>query len=339
MRTRRVTQREIARIAGVSQATVSAVLNGSTSATVRIPPATRERVQRALEQARYVADPAARRLAGLGNKILGVFTYEPAMSVETVDFYGPLLTGIEESAERLGCDLLFLTASPVVGGRRRLLDRRTRFRLADGCLLLGQDMDEQEVAELVAEGYPCVAVGRREEPSIPYVGVDYGALTLELLTRARALGHRRATYLHADRQTPSALDRVEALGRATAGGVLDVRTEIVTDDDLERAARDAAGRGETLVLCENAFTAARVGSALVDDDTVSVAALGETEGHAVAGRQVSGFRLPRTRMAHEALTLLHRIIDGEAAPAKRHRLLPGRVEPGETLRAADGASR
>nr|BFF25676.1 hypothetical protein GCM10025732_36410 [Glycomyces mayteni] len=108
----KVTQREIARIAGVSQTTVSMVLNDRDGSNIRIPDATRERVRRAIEQSTYVADPAARRLAGLDNKILGVFTYESALTPESMDFYGPLLNGIERAAESLGCDLLFFTSSP-----------------------------------------------------------------------------------------------------------------------------------------------------------------------------------------------------------------------------------
>src|SRR5918993_1148378 len=113
---RRITQRRIAELAGVSQATVSLVLNDK-------------------------ADPAARRLAGVGNKILGVFTYEPAFPTASQDFYAPLLSGIEQAAEELGCDLLLFTSAPVVNGTRRLFHEHNRLRLADGCLLLGVEMD------------------------------------------------------------------------------------------------------------------------------------------------------------------------------------------------------
>lgn len=122
---RKVTQREIAEIAGVSQSTVSMVLNDRDGASVRIPEATRARVRQAIEQSTYVADPAARRLAGLDNQIIGVFTYEAALSPESMDFYGPLLNGIERAAERAGCDLLFFTSSPVEDGSRRLFHKNT----------------------------------------------------------------------------------------------------------------------------------------------------------------------------------------------------------------------
>src|SRR3954451_14218835 len=73
----RLTQRDIARMTGVSQATVSLVLNGRSDGDVRIAPETRERVLQAIRERGYVADPIARRLAARDNRIIGVFTYEP----------------------------------------------------------------------------------------------------------------------------------------------------------------------------------------------------------------------------------------------------------------------
>ncbi|GMA30427.1 LacI family DNA-binding transcriptional regulator [Litorihabitans aurantiacus] len=110
----RITQRRIAELAGVSQSTVSLVVNGKADALTRIPADTRERVLQVLREAEYVADPAARRLAGVGNRLVGVFTYEPAFPSASRDFYASLLTGIESQAEKLGLDLLMFTSAPVV---------------------------------------------------------------------------------------------------------------------------------------------------------------------------------------------------------------------------------
>ena len=99
---RRVTQRDIARLAGVSQATVSLVLNNRADADVRIAPETRDRVLRVIAETGYAADPVARRLATRFNRIIGVFTYEPAFPSGSRDFFHPFLLGIEEYAERVG---------------------------------------------------------------------------------------------------------------------------------------------------------------------------------------------------------------------------------------------
>ena len=118
---------------GVSQATVSLVLNGRADADVRIAPETRERVLKAIRSTGYVADPIARRLASRHNRILGVFTYESVFPAGLGDFYHPFLVGIEECAERVGCDLLLLTSAPVVDGRRRIFHQDNRLRLGTSC--------------------------------------------------------------------------------------------------------------------------------------------------------------------------------------------------------------
>nr|WP_253289542.1 LacI family DNA-binding transcriptional regulator [Verrucosispora sioxanthis] len=182
---------------GVSQATVSLVLNGRDDGSVRIAPETRERVLGAIRATGYVADPVARRLAARHNRILGVFTYEPVFPAGTGDFYHPFLVGIEESAERLGCDLLLLTSAPVTDGRRRIFHDDNRLRLADGCVLLGRSLDRDELGRLVAEGHPFVSVGRRDDAGgpVPYVGADYVTATADVVRRALDAGHTRLAYL------------------------------------------------------------------------------------------------------------------------------------------------
>ncbi|GIG68799.1 LacI family DNA-binding transcriptional regulator [Phytomonospora endophytica] len=340
----KVTQREIARIAGVSQTVVSMVLNDRDDTNVRIPAATRERVRRAIEQSTYVADPAARRLAGLDNKILGVFTYESALTPESMDFYGPLLNGIERAAERLGCDLLFFTGSPVEEGRRRLFHRDTRLRLADGCVLLGQQMDGEDLERLVAESFPFVAVGRRDETDadVPYVGIDYGALTATLITRAAELGHRRAVYVHRDRDSPTARDRLAAITTST-GQVAFTLTAV--GDDLTGLPGIITAQGATAVFAEDAFLVEDIALVLSEAGItapaqVSLAALGEVRGHRIAERPLTGFQVPRQQIAAEALALLQQLIStpaDEQAAITRQRLLQGDVEYGGTLVARGGA--
>ncbi|MBX6750018.1 MAG: LacI family DNA-binding transcriptional regulator [Micromonosporaceae bacterium] len=194
---RRVTQRDIARLAGVSQPTVSLVLNNRAEGDVRISPETRERVLRVIRETGYVADPVARRLAARFNRIFGVFTYEPAFPSGSWDFFYPFLLGIEEAAERIGCDLLLFTSAPVVDGRRRIFNQDNRLRLADGCILLGREIDAGELRRLNEDGYRFVAIGRRDDAGgpVPYVGADYASAVGELVRLALARGHRRLGYV------------------------------------------------------------------------------------------------------------------------------------------------
>src|SRR6218665_4013355 len=152
---KRLTQRDIARLAGVSQATVSLVLNSSDGHDGRIPVETRDGVNKVIRDTGYVADPIARRMAKGLNRILGVFTYEPAFPSAQADFFTPFLLGIEEEAQQQNYDLLLLTSAGV-GNNRKIFSENNRLRIADGCLVLGREFDRAELARLVAEDYPFV---------------------------------------------------------------------------------------------------------------------------------------------------------------------------------------
>ncbi|MEV6410658.1 LacI family DNA-binding transcriptional regulator [Kribbella sp. NPDC051718] len=212
----RLTQRDIARLARVSQTTVSLVLNNRTAASARIPVETRDRVLKVIRETGYVADPLARRLLQQRNQILGVFTYESVFPSASADFYHPFLSGIEESAEELGCDLLLFTSAPVTDGHRLVFHENNRLRIADGSLLLGRRIPAAELSRLAAENYPFVSVGRRDNPLlpdgtpalIPYVGADYTTATATVTTRALQLGHKQLAFVGPGQDAESSADRL-----------------------------------------------------------------------------------------------------------------------------------
>ena len=204
---RRITQRRIAELAGVSQATVSLVLNDKADGAARIPEETRERVLKVLRETGYVADPAARRLAGVGNKILGVFTYEPHYHREP----GLLRAAAEwHRAGRRGARLrpALLTSTPVVNGSRQVLPRARPTaprRRMPSCWVSRSTTPSSSTSSTTDTQF--VAVGRRDVNEVPYVAIDYASGTADLVGRAWELGHRRFAYLHVDSLGESVLDR------------------------------------------------------------------------------------------------------------------------------------
>ncbi|WP_353813591.1 LacI family DNA-binding transcriptional regulator [Agromyces sp. SYSU T00266] len=319
---RRITQRRIAELAGVSQATVSLVLNDKADGAGRIPEETRDRVLQVLRETGYVADPAARRLAGLGNKILGVFTYEPAFPTESQDFYAPLLSGIEEAAEELGCDLLLFTSAPVVDGTRRLLHENNRLRLADGCLLLGVEMDPVELERLVADGFPFVAVGRREVEGVPYVAIDYAQGAAELVGRAWELGHRRFAYVHVDSTGESVMDRRAGVvgelerrgGPVAAAELLAMPVDGADDAALRSALDEVRTAGATVLVVETHETAVRLrglaaAAGVEVPGTLSLIVLGDAARANGDSGDFTRLSPPRSALASAATTLLARILD------------------------------
>lgn len=201
---------DVACLAGVSTATVSAVVNNADGGNIRVSAETRQRVWDAVAQLGYVANPAARTLAGGKNRILGIFTYEPIFPFQHHDFFHPFLLGIEEEAEAQGYQLLLFTHATDGAGRRSVYHNDNNLLYAaDGSILLGLNENKAELRRLQEEGYPFVYVGRRDVPglSISFTAADYTSAAAELTHRLVELGHRRLIYIAPPPRIESSIDR------------------------------------------------------------------------------------------------------------------------------------
>ncbi|MFG1865634.1 LacI family DNA-binding transcriptional regulator [Microbispora bryophytorum] len=332
----RLTQRDVARLAGVSQATVSLVLNNRLDAAARIAPETRERVWRVIRETGYAADPLARRMLKQLNQILGVFTYEPVFPSTSADFYYPFLHGIEAEAEQQGCDLLLFTSAPVRHGQRRIFHENNRLRVADGCVLLGREIPSAELHRLVTEEYPFVCVGRRDDADglpVPYVGADYVAATAELVERAGALGHRRFAFVGPGSSVESSADRLLGFRRVAGPDGLHLPVSVSTSE--ERLARVLEG-GVTVVCFEFLSDAIELAQAAVDRGLevprdLSLIVLGDPTTPVVSPLDFTSFRIPRQEIGRQAVELLLNVLHGQADATQR--LLDCWLSEGTTLAA------
>jgi LacI family transcriptional regulator len=347
--TTRVTQRMIADMAGVSQSTVSLVLNGKADEVRRIPAATRDRVLEVIRETTYVANPVARSLVGAATGLIGVFTYEPAFPNRSSDFYTPLLTGIESAAEGVGADLLLFTSTPVVDGRRRLFHESNRLRLADGCILLGREMDPDELERLLDSAYPFVAIGRREaaDGRVPYVGVDYATATHALAVRALELGHRRFGLLHLPQTAESSRDRRAGIVTAAAdGGAEVVEAEVTPGRSVTDAWAAIRASRPSVVFVEDPTDARELHASLAAEGVdvpgdLSVVVLGEHNRAADGPADFTRLRAPRTELGARAVRALADVLearrasatDGTAAAPPVQDLLDCSLVPGGTLAA------
>ena len=138
---------DVARRAGVSIATVSRVLNGTTP----VVPETAERIRTAIAELHYVPRTAARVLASRRTDTLGLLLPEIGGA-----FFSPLLRGIEAEARLAGFDLLIHATSHVAHAsspspRRSLAEHNT-----DGLIVFTQSIDSDELARLHGIGFPVV---------------------------------------------------------------------------------------------------------------------------------------------------------------------------------------
>jgi DNA-binding LacI/PurR family transcriptional regulator len=295
-------------------------------------------VHKAIRETGYVADPIARRMAKGLNRILGVFTYEPAFPSAQADFFAPFLFGIEEAAQQLGYDLLLLTGAPAARGKRKIFDENNRLRLADGCVILGRDFDRDELKRLVAGDYPFVAVGRREpvgRRQVPYVGADYAPATAELVGRARTRGHQKLAYVGPGKGPESSLDRWTGFRSALKGARL-VKHIPEVGGQAAPMLEAIRASGATVVFFTELADAivvealARSQNLSVPGD-LSIVVLGSHLRPQQSGTRFTTFSIPREEMARQATQMLCERI--EANNPGRQLLLTCEPVEGETLGA------
>jgi LacI family transcriptional regulator len=332
---------DVARMAGVSPATVSLVINNRLSGNVRIPPETQQRVLAAAQSLGYVADPVAQSLAGARNRLLGIFTFDAIFPVKYRDFYYPFLVGVESAAEDLNFDLVLFTSTSAADGKRHIYRQgANRLRLADGAILLGSEEDKLEVQRLVDEHYPFVFIGRRELPNVrlSYSAADYAAATADLLGYLFTLGHRHVGYLGSQATTESLLDRRFGYRDAFARRGLPLDPDWIWLQGAQQLPT-VLGRwlkqGVTAVVAETGpfeselvQTCKDLGVILPQD--LSLAFLGDLSADLPWDLDATTFEIPRQQMGATAVQLLAELLAQEDAEAVRQVTLPCRLYIGNS---------
>lgn len=345
-RRRRPTQVDIARRAGVSQATVSLVISGGV-ASDQIAESTRQAVLAAAEEIGYAVNVAARSLKAGRNHLLGLYTFEPVFPTDQRDFYFPFLLGVEEETARQGYDLLLFSSVNSSADRSIYAGGANRLKLADGCVLLGRTVRREELTALLREDFPFVFIGRREVTGgeLSYVAADYVAATSSLVTGLARQGHRRILYLRASEDSEPTRDREQGYrqGLAEAGIELDEsliqRLADPADLTIEHL-EDWIGRyGITALLVEptedNRLVEALEAMARTErvrfPEDCSLALLGDPPSWTDELRDWTRFSLPRAEMAREAVRVLIELLEHrQGEPVVRQLSVPCAFVPGDS---------
>ncbi|WP_170517226.1 LacI family DNA-binding transcriptional regulator [Ruegeria atlantica] len=173
---------DVAKLAGVSTATVSRCLNNPD----QVVKATRQRVQSAVDALGYVPNFAARVMAAKRSSTIGAIipTMENAI-------FARGLQAFQEELHQHGYTLL-VSSSAYKPEIEEEQIRTLVARGADGLLLIGHDRKPQIYENLERWKIPTlVAWSYLPDGQLPCVGFDNRAAMAELANRVIGLGHRR----------------------------------------------------------------------------------------------------------------------------------------------------
>ncbi|OED01181.1 MULTISPECIES: LacI family DNA-binding transcriptional regulator [unclassified Rhizobium] len=219
----RATQKDVARAAGVSQATVSMVLSGGGAS---IPAETWERITKAAKDLGYVPNRFAQAL-----KTSRTMTIACIVPDITNPFYPSLIRGIQSVADGQNYDVITVNTDGTPERERHFLDWARQGRV-DGVVGVFFTLKAKDFNPLVEAGVPIVRIEsskkRGGEIPIDDIYVDSRAAAQTVTEYLLGLGHKRIALV-AGRGGPQA-HRIEGYRKAlTEFGHPD---HVVIDDEF-----------------------------------------------------------------------------------------------------------
>jgi LacI family transcriptional regulator len=201
---KRPTQTDVARLAGVSRATVSYVLNDPTDQKISISAETRQRVLDAIAELGYEVDARAQALRSGDTRTIGVL-----LPLYENPFFWQILRGISSEAEAAGYSLLLAHNSTTPEQENRSVRELAEQRVDGLVLLIGfKLLPEQVMNQLRRSIHPIVEIsGSASE--FDYVHQGYGEGARALVNHLTEHGHRRIGFVFGVTIPSQGYDRLE----------------------------------------------------------------------------------------------------------------------------------
>lgn len=329
-----VTSHDVARLAGVSQPTVSRALRNSP----KVSEQTKRRVRQAATTLGYVPSETGRALSSGRTRRIGLLLTD----LEN-QFYPHVIAPMHRELEALDYQLVLQTESSDSG---RVAERLIANAL-DGVLLATTTVDSVLPLRLRDREVPFVYFNRTSE------AVDADSATVDAETgmrqvaeRVLALGHRRIGAIFGPRNTSTAEQREVALREALAGAEVSIASQLSYRGSFDFAtgydgARHLLDRDDrpTVVICGNdvvafgALNAARELGVAVPEQ-VSIVGFDDLPPASWPLLQLTTVAFDLNAMARRAAALLVARIEEQAPVAYVHEVFPSRLVERATLATA-----
>jgi LacI family transcriptional regulator len=209
---RKPTQEDVARVAGVSQALVSYVINDTP--TVSISNETRNRIREAVIELGYVPNSAARSLRT--RKTMSIASLIPDI---TNPFYPALERGIQDVAEFNGYDLIIYNTDGIAEKERKGV-LSVRQRHVDGVIMTVFHLAPNDFRLLREDGTAVVVFGPSQEgwteAGIDNLFVENTDAAYTIVNHLIDRGHRRIAMIAGVEATPPRERRVLGYKKALA---------------------------------------------------------------------------------------------------------------------------
>lgn len=175
------TIQDVAKAAGVSVATVSRVLNNSSSVT----PETRDIVQETIKKLNYQPNLLGRNLRRSETKMVLVLLPNIANP-----FYSRVVKGIEDIGHKYGYNVM-LCNTDSNASREKVYIELLKNKLADGVIFMAPELSKDELSE-IGKNIPVVQCCEyKEGASVSHISIDNAAAAYRAANHLIGLGHTR----------------------------------------------------------------------------------------------------------------------------------------------------
>jgi len=322
---------DVARLAGVSTATVSRALNG----TGQLAPATRAAIDAAVEQLDYRPNTIARSLVMKSTQTIALLLPDI-----TNPFYAELVSGIQERALKEGHTMLLCTTE---GDPEREEDYLSllRAKQIDGALVDGLVLPPDRIARFVRDGFPIVCLDRDvDSAAVPLVQVDNRLGALLATEHLIELGHTRIAHVAGPPELGISGERAAGYRDAHERHRIPVDSGLIavglfTAEGGYAAVQELLGREFSAVFAANDLSAMGVMSALTERGwrvpyEVSVVGFDDLRLAAFTSPPLTTIHQPAREIAERATQLLLDVTNGKRVQKRRHLLEPRLVVRGST---------
>jgi LacI family transcriptional regulator len=317
----RATIRDIAKLAGVSIATVSRVINDRPD----VAPETRDAVLRHVKAHNFTTNRSARALSSGRTGLIGL-----TVPMLQADYFASILAGASEALYEQEMRAVLCTTlhehEREVSLIERLIDGAT-----DGALILLPEESSDELKALKAHGYPFVVVDPREplDEGIPAVAAAHAAGAKAAAEHLVELGHRRIALVTGPRGWSASEERLSGYQTALAAAGVLPSPQLVVDGDFKIEGGYAAAaelldlpEPPTAIFASNdnmavgAIQLARE-RGLRDPEDLSVVGFDDSESARIVTPALTTVRQPLAELGRIAVSLLSRLIEGQRVEALR----------------------
>ena len=220
-----ITMDEIARLAGVSQSTVSRVLNGSSS----VAPEKQAAVMEIIERLNYRPNTAAQGLVSGRSSTIGILT-----RVLGSPFYGELLRGIATGLQKTNYHPVIGLGGDLLNEDLDAVDLLLARRVDALILLYSFDLPIDYIQE-IGKNLPVIVIGRQvpglEKRCVIVNNLNGGYLATSFLI---SKGHSRIAHVSGQMTALDAIDRLQGYQQALADHHIPLDPALIIEGDFFR---------------------------------------------------------------------------------------------------------